>query len=437
MPHPLPIWRPILDDEARAQAEARLQSIIEALPSAGAVSSPTLSSGQAGLGVFLAYAGRSRGDESLLATARAHLEAAAEALADETLLPALFGGFAGIAWGHVHTARILYAEDDADTAGEIDEVMLQFLGRTPWPLDYDLVRGLVGFGVYLLERLPRPAAVEALELLVARLQETAVAVPSGITWHTGPQFLPPFRRAEHPDGHFDLGVAHGVPGVIAILAGVMAHHIGGTTAPGLLEGAVDWLLAQRLPEGSVGQFPGFAGAPGRGEPARLAWCYGDAGIAAALLAAADILDHRRLRDTALDIGRTAAFREFGTSGVADAGLCHGAAGLAHLFNRLYQATGEQPFLEAARAWFSRTVDMGRDGCGIGGYQAWIMDAHRHSVWQDVAGFLEGSTGIAAALLAATTSVAPDWDRFLLVSLVPPSTSSRPGDNLAIERDPAD
>ena len=53
----------------------------------------------------------------------------------------------------------------------------------------------------------------------------------------------------------------------------------------------------------------------------------------------------------------AAKRPRGFSGVVDAGLCHGAAGLGHVFNRLFQATGEQRLALAAREWFSVALDM--------------------------------------------------------------------------------
>jgi hypothetical protein len=39
-----------------------------------------------------------------------------------------------------------------------------------------------------------------------------------------------------------------------------------------------------------------------------------------------------------------------------------------------------------------------------------------SSWKVKPGFLEGAGGIALALLAATTSVEPAWDRSLLISI---------------------
>jgi hypothetical protein len=103
----------------------------------------------------------------------------------------------------------------------------------------------------------------------------------------------------------------------------------------------------------------------------------------------------------------------------DAGLCHGAAGLGHLFNRLFQATGEPVLAEAARFWLEQALALRRPGRGFGGYEARIRGGDGAPTWVAEPGLLTGAAGIALALLAATAPVEPAWDRFLLVA-VPPS-----------------
>jgi hypothetical protein len=103
--------------------------------------------------------------------------------------------------------------------------------------------------------------------------------------------------------------------------------------------------------------------------------------------------------------------------VDDAGLCHGAAGLGHVLNRFYQATGDPEILAAARAWFGRALDFWEPGRGIGGFLTFTPpegDFERLE-WNEEAGFLSGSAGMALTLLAATGDVDPDWDRLLLLS----------------------
>ena len=120
---------------------------------------------------------------------------------------------------------------------------------------------------------------------------------------------------------------------------------------------------------------------------------------------------------ALAIARGAAARNPETAGVTDAGICHGAAGLGHIFNRFFQTTSEDTFRKAARFWIERTLELRRAGQGIAGYSAYRdTNDDGEEYWEDRVGILEGAAGVALALLAAATGVEPEWDRMLLVSI---------------------
>jgi hypothetical protein len=254
--------------------------------------------------------------------------------------------------------------------------------------------------------------------VVDRLAETAEPQGNGVTWWTDPAWVAPETRAEFPRGYYNLGLAHGVPGVIAFLGQVCAAGVAVGKARPLLDGAVRWLREQD----SLDSFPFWIVPGGTGEKARLAWCYGDPGVAAALLGAARHVEESAWESAALAIARRAAERPHAEAGVRDAALCHGSAGLAHLFNRMYQATGEPRLAEAARSWLEQTLAMRRPGRGVGGYEAWRPDEAVGQTWSADPGLLNGATGIALALLAVTTSLEPLWDRMLLVS-IPPLTDS--------------
>jgi hypothetical protein len=86
------------------------------------------------------------------------------------------------------------------------------------------------------------------------------------------------------------------------------------------------------------------------------------------------------------------------------------------FNRLFQATGEECFAEAARFWLERTLAMRQPGRGIGGYLSWSPGEDGALAWRAEPGLLTGAAGVALALLAAATPVEPSWDRMLLASV---------------------
>ena len=426
-------WRPLLSGEAAAEAIQVIREIADALAEGGEGTqrpgdSASLAGGAAGQALFFDYAAEAFPDEERYGElAAACLDRAVDAVAEDPMTFGLYSGFSGIAWTAEHLERRAAAQgfqnenpddpEEGDINEEIDAALKDLLSQEGWKETYDLIGGLVGLGVYALERLPRPSAAECLGAVVDRLAELAEAGPEGATWFTSPEQVGSWARTYHPEGHYNLGVAHGVPAVLPLLAAARRAGVREELSSSLLEGGVRWLLAQKNGAESVSCFAS-AIAPGEAErtPARLAWCYGDAGIAAALLAAARLAGRADWEREALAIARRAAERPVESAGVRDAGLCHGAFGVAHLMNRLHQATGDDLFAEAARTWYREGLKFREPGLGVAGFAAWDAREGGEPTWRPDGGFLTGSAGIGLALLAAATPHEPAWDRVLLADV---------------------
>jgi lantibiotic biosynthesis protein len=397
-------WRPILDGELAVRAREAVRAIAEEIPRFAVAGQPDLPGGDAGIALFYGYLARAGDvDDDLAAT---YLERAAEAMAEMPLSPALHGGYTGVAWAIEHL--VSSEEEPGDLPEEIDAALLELVSRSPWSSPYDLVSGLVGIGVYALERRGRGA--DLLTALVARLDELAEPAAGGLTLRTPPEQLSPAMRAQYPAGQHNLGAAHGVPGVIALLGSA-----GGDAARRLRDGLGAWMRSVRQPApGSL--YPYALGGDGRPlDPAcRAAWCYGDPGIAAALLRGARGCGDGGLEELALEAAGRGAARTRADADVVDAGLCHGAAGLLHLFNRLYQATGLEELRAAALRWAGEALAMRNEG--VAGFRAYRPS--EASPWVADPGFLTGAAGIGLALLAATTDVEPRWDAALLCDVPP-------------------
>jgi lantibiotic modifying enzyme len=363
--------------------------------------------------LFYGYFSRFEPDRGRDRTAIRILERAIDKLSEQRLAPSLYGGYTGVAWTVAHLERFLLDPAGEDSNASIDVALEQELSRAVWDGPYDLIDGLVGFGTYALERLPRPSAEACLRRIIGHLERVSVVTPDGVTWWSPPKFLGPIGRRQFPDGCYNLGVAHGTPGIIALLTAACVARVSTETSRRLLDGAISWLLAQELKSDSIARFPCFVGPGGTSGRSRLAWCYGDLGIAATLLSAARCLGNPAWEREALRTARIAAARSQEQSGVVDAGLCHGAAGVAHVFNRLFQATGDPSLHDAALRWYRRTLELRRPGEGVAGYVAWLPDAHGDLGWRDDRGLLTGIAGIGLALLAGLSPEEPGWDRFLL------------------------
>jgi len=412
-------WRPILSGTTAQQALQAVDAIAESIASITSLPgerNPPLAGGQAGLALLYTWLARTRRTPQADVLAWQCLDQAIEAVSAQEMNASLWGGFTGVAWAAELVDHLL-DPDAADRSEAVDDALLRLLSRAdPRPAPYDLVVGLTGLGVYSLQRYPRPLAIGCLSRVVERLHERAQHDEHGLYWWTPPaEILDQEARKQYPSGRADLGVAHGVAGPIALLGGICGAGVGQATARPLLEGAVRWLLAHSVPTEAGLTFPIWV-APGfQPSPARCAWCYGDPGIAAALLMAARGVGDAGWEQAAVALACRATERPASQTGVVDACFCHGAAGLAHIYNRMYQATGEPKLGRAALYWLERTLDfyhLARDNGG-----SWVQgskDPAQQEPWAGI-DLVDGAAGVALVLLAAATSVEPTWDRMFLVS----------------------
>ena len=425
-------WQPLLDGELADRAWQAISAIAADIGSAedakrDRMHTPAdwaLAGGAAGKALFLAYLAAATDEAATEELACDHLEAAINGAAGQPQALGLWEGILGVSWTYDHLAGRLFEAEDDTAETDAERLLTQLLER-PIPIEnYDLTQGLAGYGIACLEGLPRRSAGRALDLVLDHLLHNAEPLDQGIGWFTPPQYLPDWQRELAPDGYYNVGVAHGIPAVAVLLARCVSAGIRTAEMQPLLEGTVEWILAQH---GSRG-FPSWiAKGKIRQEATRLAWCYGDPGVAGALHTAAAAAGSKTWEARAVEVARHAAGRETERGGFDDAGICHGTVGLAHILNRLHQASGCETLARAARAWFGETLDRRQPGRGIGGYRAWSLPRARQGPaeldWVDLPGLLTGSAGIGLCLLAAVTDQMPEWDRTLGLSA--PDTEKRP------------
>ncbi|HWM90247.1 MAG TPA: lanthionine synthetase C family protein [Thermoanaerobaculia bacterium] len=411
-------WVPVTDAKTARRCWGVIEDVERALSESPPDPDPLFSSGSSGLAVFFAYLDAARPGSDAGDRALDELGRSIDGLGEASLLPALYNGFSGIGWSVEHLTREFF-EADEDLTAAIDEALKGLLSVPGLKLNHELIGGLAGFGTYLLERLPHPAAEGLLARVLDRLEETAEESEAGITWHTAPEWIPGWQRDSLSEGCYNLGVAHGVPGVLGFLAEAQRQGVRDSRVQRLAGGIARWLLGQRLQDDGS-RFPAIAVPGKKADPTRSAWCYGDPGIAAVLLSAARAFGRPDWEEEAVSMMRLVARRPLRDIAADDAGLCHGAAGLAHLFNRFHQATGDPGFREASLDWYRRTLDMQRPGEGLAGYQSFLASGRGgDGSWIPQSGFLVGIAGIGLALLAAVSEVEPSWDRVLLTA-IPPS-----------------
>jgi hypothetical protein len=408
-----PSWKPLFAESEATAYRAAIVAIRDAFPDRPA---HFVDWGVPLLHHYFAVASGSLGDKRRTELCRREVR---HAIATMPLRPALYGGVAGAGWLLAHLDRLRARSPEDREYRELDEALLQFV-RSWDGANYDLISGIVGIGVYFLERWPHAIAADGLRRVVASLEAHAEISSDEATWFTPATMLPPWQRTQAPDGYYNLGIAHGVPGVLAFLCEVRQHDIASAaTLRALISMAFRWIRRRRL---ETGGFSTWVGANMPSVRARLSWCYGELGLSLPLLMAARAMGDAEAEEFALRVAIDAAARRDTTS-IYDAGLCHGAAGNGHLFNRLFQATGLEEFRVAARFWFGVALGMRVEGTAAGGFRAWrpqiSAGGQVSPCWEESHAFLDGSSGIALAFLSAVAPIEPAWDRVLLASVGSP------------------
>lgn len=404
-------WQPLVAGERAATIAAIVREIVTAIDATPPVGAYDLAD-RALLHAYTAAADVAPDPEDRTGEA---LAAAVTAFANGPTGPALFGGAAGLGWRVAHLAS---DEDAALVCGRIDDGILRLVSTET--TEYDLISGLAGFGVYALAR--GDAGLRLASAVVDELARRMIATRGGLALHTPPAWLPPWQRAEAPDGYWNFGLAHGMPGVVAMLARFIAAGVEVARARELLDGLVGFLrgiaptaTGERFPAWLVGtRDAGLRDVPDNERRGRLAWCYGDLGASLALVSAARAADQPAWHADAIALARTCAARSDGQAQIRDTAICHGALGAAHQFHRLWHATGDDAFATAARRWLDRGLAMRRQHAIAGfpsclyenGVENWIADPT----------VLSGAAGVALVLHSMITEVEPAWDRLLLIDL---------------------
>src|ERR1019366_6622413 len=177
----------------------------------------TLVEGMSAAALFFHYRYKLSGDSTDLRRRDGVLDEMLRGLENASMFPNLFSGFVGLGWVFAHA---LDADDARLACDPIDEAVFEELMVPVWPGDFELLRGLVGLGVYSIERADSIGVRQMLERTVAQLRSIAVQTESGSAWLSPYESLPQIVQHEHPKNRISTGLAHGQAAVVSLLARV-------------------------------------------------------------------------------------------------------------------------------------------------------------------------------------------------------------------------
>lgn len=357
--------------------------------------SPHLGQGAILNAIILVEAAMMREREEDIQAAAKHLRHAMALLDEMPLSSSLYRGITGLGWAMQTFPMPELLEGRDETLRDLDRLLADGIEVTR-NLNIDIINGVAGIAVYAIAR--------------GREQDSSFELWRSLddvfsryfsSWSIG-DHLP------HKSAANNLGVAHGVPGLLAVGAVAHARGLLPENTGALLGSALDLLWTHARLEDGMYTYPTHHGAPAR---SRLAWCYGALGMAATFRNAIP-LDPANAERAVRMIESGIAQYASGAHGIRDATLCHGHAGVALTFEYLAQSDAFEPGLtaalrNAALTASSAALDEERRDLGDCVYFHWTPEGMKSRM-----SFLEGGPGVALAIAAAYAGAKRPWMNLL-------------------------
>lgn len=328
------------------------------------------------------------GDERYVNKAYEVLTKIEEMISGKNVLSTFCSGLAGYGWLLCYLNEKEVLDIDEDYFAELDTLLELWINKMQARREYDLMHGLLGLGLYFLKR----QKVDPVRNILNTLAQDAEYDDNGeIRWFSYSQYRP--KR-------YDFGLAHGMAGFLYFLNKCYALGIEQELCYQLGNGIVQFYLHNEMDASTVGSYYPYsilyddynqhAYTPTK---CRLAWCYGDVSSLSVIYQYAKLVGDKRLERTTVDkLVSTSYRRDLKDVEIKDAQFCHGASGLAHMYNRLYRQTGRCEFKSAAVYWMKVMVTIGLTTNNESGY-VFTENNVTNGTMAACYSLLEGSAGL--------------------------------------------
>lgn len=272
---------------------------------------------------------------------------------------------------------------------------------------YEFLYGFIGLGQYLLVDIKNH--IKELNMILDYLETNKMEMREGYAWSS----INSYNEKE-----INLGMSHGMASILVFLSKIYSSKMFEMHSSRILElidGGVEYLLSQQQDINIYHSFFPYCSSleMPKKMTSRLGWCYGDLSAGIALSIVGNLTGNKRALNCADKVFTYAALnrRDPHSNLVDDPGLCHGASGIAALFNRMWWNTGNYVYKEAYDYWINMTLCMANKEDGLAGY-----NYHSRGI-RPTKGthFLEGISGIGMVLLYYLHNFDPEWDECLFIS----------------------
>jgi lantibiotic modifying enzyme len=333
-----------------------------------------------------------------------------EVISQTDQLANLSNGLAGISWVLRQLEKMDVVAEPEDLS-EINNLIAKGLPHDFDSNNYDLFLGFTGklIGLAALtDSYWSPQVEQAIETL----GKNAIKSTEGIFW---PDMDKP--------GHINLGLAHGAPGIVSFLCDCAKMPRQNDPTELICE-ALNWLISAEI-KGQIYSFPNeilIGGGENQKYRSRLSWCFGDLGVAFALLKGSVVTGNNTFFKKGLEIANktlsrgveTAWLSKVGETEFLNLGLCHGIPSIAILYKKIYLLTGEEKFCKAYDFWLSFALKELTHQLNNFNSVPLNIQRFENITYKKKYGVLEGVTGALMVLLSEKYKNITEWEELFLL-----------------------
>jgi lantibiotic modifying enzyme len=319
------------------------------------------------------------------------------------LNPSLSTGLAGFMSLLNFLSKKQYIYQDLQEFEEIDKFLLkQALHQADHDFN-DYLHGSFGVLNYFLDRLPDPAIQLHAECLLEAILKNIIHTKDGC-------WIRNYIIAKEETSEMNLSLSHGQTGFILVLLKAFEQGLLYDKMHDTIRSMVGLVLKQTMttdPENNRHSiFPNTVHEATREKTYnnRLAWCYGDLNQAFMLYKVGSAFGIQQYIEIADLVGACSLDRlDAASTMCVDAQFCHGAAGIASMYQSLFAVSGRSFYEKAANAWIQKTIHFLEEG-------KLNLDFSEKEL-----SLLDGYPAVSLVLLDAVYPNKGDWKEFFLIN----------------------
>jgi len=319
-------------------------------------------------------------------------------------------GIAGIQWlfSFLYHQKIIYARDKKilcdDSHNDLKTVSMNLLDIG----NYDFLHGSLGVFYYLLYS-SNGHSDNYFKNYLYKLESMQIQSSYG-------KFIPNMFFVNNKDraNEINLGLSHGLPSILKVLLECIRKGISVSLCKKIAYDIIDCLFLCMNKDVTKSYFPSLVNINSNKSvsTSRLAWCYGDLGLAYVLYQAGKVLNDAYLENRAIEILEASTKRkDVHETKLFDFGICHGIAGVVHLYKRIWDQTKLPIFKVASEYWLSQLTASASNDIYTQFYQKFFPPENKYLKSHS---FLEGAIGAGLVLLSYQINES-DWDYAIMLN----------------------